>query len=1192
MKKLPLSLLPLGILTSVALSQTTVVEETFTYSDGAVDVVGTGGTGWDATEGGWQTGNSVSATHHFEVVSNTALYLGGGVSTYTEQNRTFAAPLTSAAGTTLTLNFDLIYDEQLSGRGIGIYLTNGGANQFFIGKRVNGSVGLHSSMGAGTTYVSFTNTNDPSSSGMSEPVTAIITSDGADTSIVLSDSNETLAAHTFAGSFTFDGISLAGYNGATTTNGIDDIVVTSLSNPDPWVQGSDFYQFTQTGGLASHSVSLSNAGLTQPLTISSVTAGGSDPSYVSNIQFPASIATGGSGDITFDFDATDGTGLYTFTLSASTNDTVDGDPFVIDIEIDVVDPIVGVSTDTVDFGSLANNPGPQIQTFDILNEGGSEDLDIFDITLSGDSEFTITGGQTPPFTIAPGGSETIEVTFDPGTRPGGYSGSISIDSNDYDGNMPEVALVATTAVSTNLVADYPMGDGSGLSLASTDAAAGSTAAVLVETDLGARTEFGGHKTGGLIDGSAFPWSRREAPNNGLDLTTVSPTEALAFTLTPAPGATVDLSVDGWLTVEIGAFSTLSGATTYGVALAVDDGVSPFVLGPVAGASIPGVGEDKAFVTFDVRSLGSFSAPVTFSVMPQTTGATNGTVGQAGGYLDRITLGGTESIASTPALVVNAGESFSNEGLPESYSFAISNAGLAQLDISSVATDGSGEASAFTNITFDTPLAASGGSGFVDFDFTPVGPGTYTTNFVITSNDPASPATVAISIEVLDPEISVATGSLDFGDFDPSPGQQTLSVTVTNAGEANDLVVNAGLTAITGTNASEFGIVSVPGPIAPGATGDIVVSFDPGVSEGQFFAELSIVSNDSNGATPTVSLVGYVRESLVGGVIVARYDFDGSHVVDDVASVDIDASAGTPWTTSDLLDQATGTGALSASNQAGGNREVLTGPTGNLLLFSCNRESDAQTPVTPGGSDESTWTLFSVSPESGGSIDFDGGSLSIDTYATTSIGGASANWSLYYSTNGGTTWSLIAGFPGASSTSGLSAATPITWDLSSLGTVSSEIQFALDPVATSSTNGVATQRGVGFDNLVLTAAAVNPPGGGFADWASNLGIPNDPQYDGTDFDGISALVEYALGLSPLVSEGSPGTLASGVLSFAKGSEAVASGDVTFAIEVSDDLGISDPWETVTPDVNNATTISYTLPTGQTAVFARLVVVRIP
>lgn len=1195
MKTLSISLLYLGILTSVAVSQTTVVEETFTYSDGLVDTVGTAGTGWDATEGGWQTGNSVSTSNRFEVITGSALYQGGSVGTYTEQNRTFAAPVTATTTTSVELAFTLIRNETQAGRGIGIYLTNGGANQFFIGKRVNGSVGLHSSMGAGTTYAGF------STSGSPESITATITFDGTNTSIVLADSNETLAAHTFAGAFTFDGISLAGYNGVTTSNGIDDITVTTDVVPDPWVQGDALYQFTQTGGLDSHSVTISNVGLTQALTISSVTPGGADPFYVSNIQFPASIASGGTGDITFDFDATDGAGIYSFTLNATTNDTINGNPIVLEVEVEVIDPIIGVSTNTVDFGTLANNPGAQTLSFDIQNLGGSEDLDVYDFVPGGDSEFTITGGPTPPFTIPAGDSETIEVTFDPaGPKPGTFSGSISIDSSDYDGNIPIVALTASTAVSANLVSDYTFGTGAPIDLTSSDAAAGSTSGALTESELAgnAGDDFGAIVTTsaliGTVDGNGFGWSRREAPNSGLDLTTTAPNHAVHFTLTPAPGASVDLSAEGWLTVEIGAYSSLGGATSYDVALGVDDGVSPFVLGPVSAVTIPGVGQDKVVVTFDVRSLGSFSTPVTFSVMPQTTGATNGSSTQAGGYLDRITLAGTETVASTPTLVVNASEDFSNEGLPESFSFGISNAGLAQLDISSVATDGSGNASAFSNITFDTPLAASGGSGFVDFDFTPSGAGTYSTNFVITSNDPASPATVAISVEVLDPEISVATGSLDFGDYDPSPGLQTLNVTVTNAGEAVNLVIDGVLTEITGTNESAFDVVSVPGPIAPGATGDIVVSFDPGALEGQFFAELTIVSNDINGATPTVDLVGYVRETPVSGVIVARFDFDSSQVVDGIASVDIDASAGAPWTTSDLLDQATGTGAISASNQAGGNREVLSGPTGNLLLFSCNRESDGQTPVTPGGNSESTWTTFSVTPESGGSIDFDGGSLTIDTFATTSLGAASANWSLYYSTNGGTSWNLIAGFPGASSAAGLSAAVPITWNLTSLGTVSGEIQFALDPVATSATNGVAVQRGIGFDNLVLTAAAVNPPGGGFATWASNLGIPDDPQYDGTDFDGISALVEYALGLSPLVSETLAGSFdtATNQLSFPKGAEAEANGDVDWEIEVSDDLGITDPWEVVTPDNETTTVIEYTLPAEAGKVFGRLKVTQIP
>ena len=49
--------------------------------------------------------------------------------------------------------------------------------------------------------------------------------------------------------------------------------------------------------------------------------------------------------------------------------------------------------------------------------------------------------------------------------------------------------------------------------------------------------------------------------------------------------------------------------------------------------------------------------------------------------------------------------------------------------------------------------------------------------------------------------------------------------------------------------------------------------------------------------------------------------------------------------------------------------------------------------------------------------------------------------------------------------------------------------------------------------------------------------------------------------------------------------MTNGDVTYAIEESDDLG---QWTVVTPDVNNATTISYTLPVGKTKAFARLVI----
>ena len=71
------------------------------------------------------------------------------------------------------------------------------------------------------------------SSGTLETITTVITYDGTNTSFVLSDSDETLAAYTAGGAFTFDGISLAGYHGSTATNGIDQISVSVTTIPEP-----------------------------------------------------------------------------------------------------------------------------------------------------------------------------------------------------------------------------------------------------------------------------------------------------------------------------------------------------------------------------------------------------------------------------------------------------------------------------------------------------------------------------------------------------------------------------------------------------------------------------------------------------------------------------------------------------------------------------------------------------------------------------------------------------------------------------------------------------------------------------------------------------------------------------------------------------------------------------------------------
>ena len=114
---------------------------------------------------------------------------------------------------------------------------------------------------------------------------------------------------------------------------------------------------------------------------------------------------------------------------------------------------------------------------------------------------------------------------------------------------------------------------------------------------------------------------------------------------------------------------------------------------------------------------------------------------------------------------------------------------------------------------------------------------------------------------------------------------------------------------------------------------------------------------------------------------------------------------------------------------------------------------------------------------------------------------------------------------------------------------------------------------------------------YADWATAHGFdPDHPEYVGKD--GLTNLLVYALNLKTDGTNGSPGTLTGRTISFAKRAAAVANGDVAYAIENSPNL--QPPWTTVTPDVDNGTTISYTLPSGAAGgkIFARLVVTQTP
>ena len=115
-----------------------------------------------------------------------------------------------------------------------------------------------------------------------------------------------------------------------------------------------------------------------------------------------------------------------------------------------------------------------------------------------------------------------------------------------------------------------------------------------------------------------------------------------------------------------------------------------------------------------------------------------------------------------------------------------------------------------------------------------------------------------------------------------------------------------------------------------------------------------------------------------------------------------------------------------------------------------------------------------------------------------------------------------------------------------------------------TGGVAGATGT------LVWGAITPVTNDFAAWAASQSPPITGGPNGDDNkNGIPNLIEYAL------ADGQErGSFTASTLSFTKRGAPWGS-DITYLIETSGDLGILDPWQAVTPTVNNPTTISYTL-----------------
>ncbi len=90
--------------------------------------------------------------------------------------------------------------------------------------------------------------------------------------------------------------------------------------------------------------------------------------------------------------------------------------------------------------------------------------------------------------------------------------------------------------------------------------------------------------------------------------------------------------------------------------------------------------------------------------------------------------------------------------------------------------------------------------------------------------------------------------------------QNFDIPLTNGGSANALNVTAAT--FSGGHASRFSLVSLPGAIAPGATGTLSIAFDPTGVTGPLDTVLTITSNDAVNPVLPVTLNGFIHDPKV------------------------------------------------------------------------------------------------------------------------------------------------------------------------------------------------------------------------------------------------------------------------------------------------------------------------------------------
>ncbi len=196
---------------------------------------------------------------------------------------------------------------------------------------------------------------------------------------------------------------------------------------DPLLQVDDSFNLDLDGSIQTFNLEVSNLGATQNLTLSNLSFSGPNASAFLILSSPGSIVPSGNGVVQFSFNPTGLTGAISASLNFNTNDVTQS-PVSIALSGFIHDPRIS-APGFFDMGNFEVGAGEQTNSFTIENLGGGQSLDISSTELTGSNaaNFSISSA---PSSIAPLGSNTVTLAFDPAGGEGIFSAQLRITTND------------------------------------------------------------------------------------------------------------------------------------------------------------------------------------------------------------------------------------------------------------------------------------------------------------------------------------------------------------------------------------------------------------------------------------------------------------------------------------------------------------------------------------------------------------------------------------------------------------------------------------------------------------------------------------------------------------------------------------------------------------------------------------------